>query len=631
MQKTILFLGTLILVFSLSACAAASPVTAAASAAPAATATPAQAGSGEEATVESTPAATLEEALAANRSTHEEDGDYEYDPETAVTLTLDGDAIQVTGSGVSVEGAQATITAAGTYVLSGALADGQIMVDTPDEDPVRLVLDGVELSSSTGAPLYVAAAEKVILILPEGSHNTVSDAASYVYASAEEDEPNAAIFSKADLSIAGSGALTVNGNYLDGITSKDGLVIAGGVIAVTAADDGVRGKDYLVIEGGSLTVTSGGDGLKADNAEDAGRGYVAVTGGALQVNAGGDAIDAQTDVIVSGGDFKLVSGGGSLASVDDTTSAKGIKGTVSVLIQAGSFEIDSADDAIHSNGSVTLNGGTFTLASGDDGVHADESLTVNGGELQVTRSYEGLESAVITLNDGNIHVVASDDGVNVAGGNDGSGMGAGRPGVPGQDSFASRGSYYLYIHGGTLYVDAQGDGIDVNGTVEMTAGTVVVVGPTQQMNGALDYDGGFTLSGGTIVAVGSSGMAMTPNQGQFSVLVYLTETQPAGTLVHLQNAAGEDLLTFAPTREYQSIAFSSPQLAQGETYTLYTGGSSSGTSLDGVYQGGTYTPGSEAASFTITSTQTTVGTGGRMGPGGMGGPGGGPGGGGPGR
>lgn len=276
------------------------------------------------------------------------------------------------------------------------------------------------------------------------------------------------------------------------------------------------------------------------------------------------------------------------------------------MIDGGTFTINTDDDAVHSNGSIIINGGTFSLASADDGLHADLALTVNSGDINVVQSYEGLESAVITINNGNIRVAASDDGINVAGGVDGSGIG--------RDMFASTGSNYLYINGGYVYVDAGGDGIDVGGSFEMTDGVVVVNGPTEQMNGALDYDGDFKMTGGFIVAAGSSGMAEAPgtSSSQLSMLVYLTSSQSAGTLIHIQNSAGEDVLTFAPAKSYQSVAFSSPELVNGETYTVYTGGSATGTAVDGLYQDGTYTAGSQEATITISSTVTTVGTGGQM-------------------
>lgn len=560
-------------------------------------------------------------ALAENSTVHEDATDYVWENAAEVPIVLNGSAITANGEGVSMAGSTATITAAGVYRLSGSLADGQIIVNTTGKEVVRLILDGVDLRSTTSAPLYIQAAEEVVIVLAENSQNALTDGESYVFASAEEDEPNAALFSTADLTIYGTGALTVNGNYNDGIASKDGLLITSGKITVNAVDDGIRGKDYLVVKDGTLAVTAGGDGLKSDNEEEADRGYIAIEAGSITVTAGGDAIQAQTDVMISGGEFDLTAGGGSTAQVAETESAKGIKATVTVNIDGGTFTLDTADDALHSNGSLTVNGGAFQIASGDDGIHADTSLTINAGDIQITRSYEGLESAVITLNAGNINVVASDDGINIAGGMDRSGMNPGgrmMPGGQGQDSFAYAGSYYLYIHGGYIVVEAAGDGLDVNGAIEMTGGTVLVNGPTEQMNGALDYDGSFNLSGGFFVAAGSSGMAQAPgtSSSQATVLIYLNGAQPGGTLVHIQDSSGKEILTFAPTKAYQSVAFSSPNLVQGETYTVYLGGNTSALAQDGLYEAGAYTAGSQVASFTVSGGATMVGSGSGFGPGG---------------
>jgi hypothetical protein len=567
-----------------------------------------------EAASASTSAGSVAAALAENQDSHDDEDDYVWDSANVVQIVLNGDVITADGQSVSVAGSTATITSAGTYSLSGSLSDGQIIVNSPDDKVVRLILNGVDLHSSTSAPIYVVEAEETIIILADGTENYVSDAASYVFADPAEAEPNAAIFSKSDLTIYGQGALTVTGNYNDGISSKDGLIIASGTLTVNAVDDGLCGKDYIVMRDGNLTVTAAqGDGLKSDNEEDAARGYILIEAGVIQITSAGDAIAAQTDVLIAGGEITLTSGGGSNGRVSDTTSAKGIKGVASVAIDGGTLTINSADDALHSNASLVINAGTFVIASGDDGMHTDATLEINGGDIQITESYEGLESAVITINAGNIHIHASDDGINISGGMDSSGMGQGgmRTGGRGaQDTFSYSGSYYLYIHGGYIYVDANGDGLDVNGAIEMSGGVVLVNGPTQQMNGALDYDAGFLMSGGFLVTAGSSGMAMAPgsSSSQYSLLMNLTGTFKAGTLIHIQSSDGEDVLTFAPSKQYQSITFSSPTLVKGATYQVYSGGSSSGTETGGLYQGGTYTPGEEYAKFTVSNVVTTVGS-----------------------
>ncbi len=533
---------------------------------------------------------------------------------SAVAITLSGDAIAADGAGVMVDGNVATITAAGTYTITGALSDGQIVVDTEDEAVVALVLNGVDISNSTTAPIAILNAEDAVIVLADNTANNVTDATSYVFPNAEEDEPNAAIFSNAGLTISGNGSLTVTGNANDAISSDDMLVIAGGTITVSAVDDGLRGKDTLLIQGGTLNVIAGGDGLKSDNEDDATLGYVAIEGGSINVAAQGDAIAAQTDVLITGGEFTLSAGGGSGAQIAADASAKGIKGLANVLIDNGTFVIDSADDAIHSNGNITINGGVFTLNTGDDGMHADATLTINGGNIAIPTSYEGLESAVITINAGDINLTSSDDGINVAGGVDGSGQmaGPGRggrgPGGPTGEVTTYTGSYYLNINGGAILVNAQGDGLDANGAIEMTGGVVVVNGPTEQMNGALDYDGTFNISGGTLIAVGSSGMAQAPTTSSTQSAVLLNVNgQSAGTLINIQHAAGESVLTFAPAKAYASILFSSPDLAQGTEYTLYLGGSATGTAVGGLYTDGTYSGGSEYGSFTQSSVVTALG------------------------
>ncbi len=333
MQKTIAAISTLILVLTLSACSASS----------AETISGVSSGQSENTTTVSAPsaatgAATVAEALAENSTVHEDASDYTWEDAVVIPITLNGDSISVDGEGVTVEGGgTATITAAGTYSLSGALDDGQIIVNSEAEGMVRLILNGVDIHNSSSAAIYILQSDETLIYLAENTDNTISDGEDYVLENPDTDEPNAAIFSAADLTIFGSGSLSVQGNNNDGIASKDGLIIASGTINVTAVDDGVRGKDYLVIEDGAITVEAGGDGLKADNAEDAAKGFISIEAGVLNITAGGDAISAQTDVMVRGGEITVHSGGGSGAWADETISAKGIKGVVSVNIDGGTL------------------------------------------------------------------------------------------------------------------------------------------------------------------------------------------------------------------------------------------------------------------------------------------------------
>jgi hypothetical protein len=531
---------------------------------------------------------------------HEDSADYVWDSSEVIDIELNGNSITVNATGVAtVDGSTVTITSAGTYRISGSLTDGQIIVDTDDKETMRLILNGIDVSCSTSSPIYIIDAKKVIIVLEENTENYVKDGASYVFKDTTEDEPNAAIFSKSDLTIFGDGLLNVDGNYNDGIASKDGLIIRSGTITVNSVDDGIRGKDYLIIKSGEITVNAGGDGMKSDNANDATAGYISIENGVITITSGGDAIQAITDITITRGKITVTSGGGSNTPTYSDISAKGIKANVSVTIDGGIITANSADDAIHSNNKITINGGSFTISTGDDGFHADSSLIINGGDITISKSYEGLESATIIINNGRIHIESSDDAINVVGGNDASGFDRGPGMPPGQDLFTYSSDYYLHIYGGYIYVDAMGDGIDVNGVVEMTAGTLIINGPVANDNGALDF-GSFKITGGFLLAVGSSGMAQAPSStsAQSSVLLNLRSSIQAGTLVTIQSSDGTILFSFVPTKTFSSIAFSSPTLESGSTYNVYSGGNMTGTATDGLYTDGTYTPGTLRGGFT---------------------------------
>lgn len=543
-----------------------------------------------------------------NQEDHEEDEDYTWDSSSVTAITLNTDSISVDNeNGARITGTKLTITSAGTYSISGTLEDGQIVVDTNDEETVKLILNGVNISSTTNAPIYVEDAKKTVIVLADNTENYLTDNAN--------NENNGTLASRDDLTICGNGALTVYANANDAIRSNDGLIIKSGNITVTSVDDGIRGKNYLVIKGGNITVNSVGDGLKSDNAEEEDRGYVSIEDGTIKVaSTKGDAISAQTDLLVTGGTITLTSGGGSNAWLDENVSTKGLKAGVFIIIDGGTFSISSSDDAIHSDHMIIINNGTYHIASGDDGIHADKSLEINNGTFDISQSFEGMESETITINNGYIQLTASDDALNTVEANDGSTTGGGWGG----GGFDEKDESYLYINGGFIVIDSGGDGLDTGGYIEMNDGFVIVNGPIPGSfpNGAIDYGSGkFKLTGGTIVAVGSADMPQAPTpelSTQYSVLVNLRSPQSAYTLVNIQTASGETVLTFRPTKTYQSIVFSSPELATG-SYKVYLGGSSTGTISYGVYEDGTYTPGTQYASFTISEIVTTVGSGGMWG------------------
>lgn len=548
---------------------------------------------------------TIAEAEANNGTIHDDAADYIWNSYDVVQVLLNGTSVSENSDKVTVEGQNITIVSAGVYSFSGSLNNGQIVVNA-DKSLVRLILNGAEITSSNSAPIYVKSASKVIVYLEENTKNTLTDGTQYLYDDTEKEEPNATIFSKSNLTLFGKGTLTVNANFNDAINCKDGIIISGGTYILKAADDGIRGKDYLIVKSGTFDVTAGGDGFKSDNDEDETEGYITIADGTFTIAAKGDAIAAETDLMITTGDFNLTSGGGSSSSISATASAKGLKAGVNIIVEGGNFTINSADDAIHSNETISINGGNFILESKDDGVHADYDLKVNGGDINIKKSYEGLESAKgnITINKGTIHIAASDDGINISGG--GASMG-GRPGQMGGTT-TSTGSYFLYINGGYIFVNASGDGLDSNGSITMTGGTVIVNGPTNNGNGALDYDGTFKLTGGFLVAAGSSGMAQAPGTSstQYVVAAVFSSAKQAGTLVNIQSSDGKEMLTFKPEKTFQSLVFSSPDLTKGTSFNINLGGSSTGTLTDGIYTNGTYTAGSNYSSFTISGIVTVV-------------------------
>ncbi|MBF7096628.1 carbohydrate-binding domain-containing protein [Alkalibacter mobilis] len=529
----------------------------------------------------------------------QEELDSTWDEDQSVKITLnDAGATFDGGKGVSIVGGIITITQGGTYVLEGEIDDGQLIVDSQDSQSVQLVLNGVSISSSSSA-IYIKKAEKVVVTLPENTKNFISDGDSYSITE-EEYEPYGALFSKENLVINGEGFLDVAGNCQNGIVSKDELKIIGGNLTVTANNDAIRGRDMVAIYDGNFTLTSVGDGIQSNNDEDSSKGYIYIKDGTFGITSGSDGIQAQTSILVEGGDFAIAT-----ESDSEDVSAKGIKAVEDILIRGGKFILETSDDAIHSNGSIGIEGGSFDIVSGDSGIHADESLVIDDGEIEVEKSYEAVESASITINGGELHLVAEDDGINVAGEVDGSSQN----GRPGQNSFSEESDNSLAINGGNVYISSVGDGIDVNGSMAMNGGVVIVSGPVDSRNGALDYDGDFSMNGGTLVAVGSSGMAQAPgtNSEQLSLMLNL-EQQSEGSLIHIESEDGDQLLTFKAEKDFSSLVYSSAEIKNGTIYKIYSGGSAEGNESNGLYTESTYIPGDVLASIEVSDITTVYGS-----------------------
>jgi hypothetical protein len=542
-------------------------------------------------------------ALAANVADHDDAADYVWNEADVRAITLTGSGATSSAAGVTISGSTVTITQAGTYRATGSLANGRIVVNSTGTGVVRVILNGVTIANSTGAAVDIQAADEAMVVLAAGTTNRLSDATTYSYPSGVT-EPDAALFSQADLTLTGTGSLTVQGNAYDGIASKDGLIVNSGTITVTAKDDGIRGKDYLVIDGGTLNVTATGDGLKATNDTDATAGYVCLTGGTATVTATGDAVSAETDVISSGGTLTARSGGGSTVAPGDN-SGKGLKAGVSVVISDGQIALDSSDDAVNSDATVTVDGGTVTAATGDDGLHAESTLSIAAGTVNVTKSYEGIEGLKVLISGGSVSAVATDDAFN-----------ASEAGLPDMQVAPNAA---ITVSGGTVVADGGTDGLDSNGTLNLTGGVVVVKGSATRGGGegGLDSNGSLTITGGTVLSTGVSATTSTlPSSGQGWVSYTFSASQPAGTIVHLATTSGTQVMAFRSTKAFRGVVFSSTSISRGTSYDIYTGGSVSGTAVGGIlYLGsGSLTGATKVATVTAgTSSSTGGGGGGGMG------------------
>lgn len=561
------------------------------------------------------------------------DNDPSYNLQSSPKAVFSDSGVNISGNGMTVEGSVLTITKEGTYILSGECADGKIIVNSTKDAKIQIVLDGLSLECKSGAPFIVACADKVFVTLAASTQNSLSDAATYEEVILDSTV-DAAIFSKEDITFNGSGSLSVKGNYKHGIVSKDDVVFADGSYSITSRSTAIEGKDCVKIASGSFMINAGTDGIRSTNGGDTTKGFVFFTGGTFNITCENDAIQAESLLKIEGGDYNIVTGGGSKnssssggrmwgggfggfggsQSTADKVSAKALKCTSSIVVSGGTFKIDSSDDAVHSNSDVLIEGGEFVISSGDDGIHGDNVLQIKNGNIVINKSYEGLEAQSLLVDGGEIYVVASDDGLNAAGGNDMSAIG----GRPGQNGFnPSAGGACIEINGGKLVVNASGDGIDSNGSINMTGGVVLVSGPTNNGNGSLDYDGSANVSGGILLALGSSGMAQGTS-GQNSFLTNIS-TQQGNSLFAVCDSKGNVLVSFTPMKQYQSVAFSSAALTVGESYSIVTGGSVTGADSYGFTSEGTISGGTVVA--TVQQSAANVGSGG-MG-GGMGGPGGG--------
>lgn len=573
------------------------------------------------------------------------------------------DDLSVDGDGISVDGNIIKITSGGDFIVSGTNDNAQIYIDT--EDKVKIRLNGVKLTNTDGAAIYVKNADKVYITIEDGTENTISDGGTY----SEDAETNACIYSKDDLEIKGDGILNINGNVHNGITVKDSLDISNGTLNIVSAADGIHVNDTAKISGGTVSIKAVGDGIQSES-------ILNVTDGTINIECSGTVTVTQE-----------LSPGARTEQTTDTEnedeSSKGFKAEWMMNISGGDINIKSNDTCIKSDSELDINGGTLTLYSeSKKGIKGMEDVNINDGTINIEKSTEGIESKrILTVNGGDIDINASDDGMNAGGGNtmeqgggpqmrqdrnsnkndssdsdndmtppempggngmtppempsgndmtppekpsgdngmtppemsggnngmnagggnameqgvrpqmhqdkntnttnssDGSSNGEMTPPEMPNGGAGGRGEnaqvsteHHIQINGGDIYINANGDGIDSNSSIVIDGGTITIDGPQSGGDSALDHDGLFQINGGTVIAVGSAGMIENPSDtsAQNTISAYVTAN--SGSTITIKDSNDKEVCSYTVKKNAGHIMFSSADVKQDETYTVYVDG-----------------------------------------------------------
>lgn len=519
---------------------------------------------------------TAESTSTINPETETTDGEYypeakysDFDLNTSVSdsavyVTLSGSQAETTGE-LEVGDGYIKIENGGDYVLSGDYS-GQIIVES--EENVHLILSGVTIYNAM-APIYVKSAKNVCITLVTGTVNTISDNSEYTYEDGE-NEPAAAVYFKADLTINGDGELIVNANYDKGIHSKDDLKIISGKITVNSVGDAIKGKDCLLIKDGEITITTGVDGLKSNNDSNEEKGYVIIEGGKIKISAGDDAVHAESWLIVYGGEINI------------TECYEGLEGK-KVEIYGGDINIVSSDDSI--NAASGSSGDTdFTIPDRDfnfSNFNSEDGQTPP--EMSDSDNTDGtrpeMPSGDFTTGDGQ---TPPDKPAGDGTGDDSTSSGFGKGGFCGFGGFGGGGNggfnehaedgVYIKIFGGNITLSGGNDVLDSNGTLEITGGTITVNNPNMVVYGEpdciIDVNGTATVSGGTFIAYSRGATSASQT---FTVPYITSSVTESGVSVTVKDSSGQTVIEIASAEKCSTLYIASDKLTSGETYTVTVG------------------------------------------------------------
>ena len=494
--------------------------------------------------------------------THYTNEDLTWDSSDEKTIDLANPAAT---DGVSVENGTITITSGGTYRLTGEYS-GQVKIDAAKTDTVRLVLDNAKITNSTGAAINVVSAAEAIIYTAAGTTNTVADEANYT--ATGDDDPDAAIYSTANLTLTGEGSLSVKGAYEEGIHTTGGLVIASGTLEVNAANTGIKGKDYVDITGGIVNVTAAQDGIKSTNTDDESKGFTRLSAGSVTVSAGDDGLKAPHTLEISGGTLNI------------EKSNEGIEAQY-INILDGDVTVNSTDDGINASLKDSSSDTSSDTTSGTAPAGQQTQQNQNG---QVQQAPAG--------------------GGTAPGGSQGStGQNQNMPQPPTDGAMPGGGGGIfevvdatINISGGTVVVNAEGDGIDSNGTATFSGGTVTVNGPTAGGNNALDSNGDLLLNGGTVTTGSTADMFEAPSSASTSGYLKITDSSALtqGSTVQVTDSSGTVVANYKITTSgVQLVLVSNKNIVKGQSYTVsVTSGSvdaASTTAASGASELGSFT------------------------------------------
>ena len=516
----------------------------------------------------STSNAAAEQTLDAQ--THYTNEDLTWDSSDEKTIDL---ANPTATDGVSVENGTITITSGGTYRLTGEYS-GQVKIEAAKTDTVRLVLDNAKITNSTGAAINVVSAAEAIIYTASGTTNTVADGANYT--AIGDDDPDAAIYSTANLTLTGEGSLSVKGAYEEGIHTTGGLVIASGTLEVNAANTGIKGKDYVDITGGIVNVTAAQDGIKSTNTNDESMGFTRLSAGSVTISAGDDGLKAPHTLEISGGTLNI------------EKSNEGIEAQY-INILDGEVTVNSTDDGINASLKDSSSDTSSDTTSGTATTGQQTQQNQNGQTQQAPAGGGAAPGGSQGSTGQNQNMPQPPAG------------GTGQLPTDGAMPGGGGGTFEVVdaainISGGTVTVNAEGDGIDSNGTATFSGGTVTVNGPTAGGNNALDSNGDLLLNGGTVTTGSTADMFEAPSSASTSGYLKITDSSALtqGSTVQVTGSSGTVVANYKITRSgVQLVLVSNKNIVKGQSYTVsVTSGSvdaASTTAASGASELGSFT------------------------------------------